>query len=168
MITWNQDVDAYIAELPPLRRAAVSHLREVIINNLPEPFQESFDGMPVYVVDANVISTAHQPDGDESVSAGTSSLPCLSFINKENCVSLYHVGLDRDIDLQRWIEEHCRARLTPLPEIENNWIHFREPQNIPFELVANLIRLHSVPDWFGEPALRVGSNSEGSDRSATN
>ena len=167
MITWNQDVDAYIAGLPPLRRAAVSHLREVIINNLPEPFQESFDGMPVYVVDANAVSALHQPNGDKSVPTGA-SLPCLSFINNDNCVSLYHVGLHGDVDLQRWIEEHCRARQTPLPEIEDNWIHFREPQNIPFELVANLIRLHSVPDWFGEPTLHAAGNNDDNDRSATN
>ena len=166
MINWNQDVDAYIAGLPPLRRAAVSHLREVIINNLPEPFQESFDGVPVYLVDPSVISSPQRSDYNEIVPADA-SLPCLSFTNSDDCVSLYHVGLDGDVDLQRWIEEHCRARQTPLPEIDNNWIHFRQPQNIPFELVASLIRMHSVHDWIGKPYLQPSSNGD-SDQSATN
>ncbi len=169
MITWNQDVDAYIAGLPPMRRAAVSHLREVIINNLPDAFAESFDGLPAYVVAPAELSETFRRLHHIHVPSGTSYFSCVRFINTQDRVSLFYAGLDEDIDLQRWIEERCRQRGFALPDIAGCWMHFHHPQHMPFELVAELIRLHSTEDWVAESDIEPrAKGSERRQRTATN
>lgn len=45
-----QTVEAYLAELPPDRRKAVAAVRKVVLENLPDGYEESMHGMIGYSV----------------------------------------------------------------------------------------------------------------------
>ena len=140
MIDMTPEVDAYLADLPEDRRAAISHLRDVITNNLPDGFREVCTDMPSYVVPLERF-----PEGYH-VSPGT-PLPFVGFANQKHYVALYHFGLYVDPRLQRWFKEeypqHTRQRL----DMGKSCIRFRKPEDKPFELIAELMRQRSVEDW---------------------
>lgn len=140
MIALTPEVDAWLAALPNARRAAISHLRDVITNNLPDGFEEVCADMPSYVVPLALF-----PDGYH-VSPRT-PLPFAGFANQKHYVALYHFGLYVDPGLQKWFVEqyprHSRQRL----DMGKSCIRFRKPRDMPFELIAELMRQRSVADW---------------------
>jgi hypothetical protein len=132
---------AYIEHLPEERKAAITKLRNVIKKNLPVGFEEKMAyGMVTYVVPHSVYPPGYHCDPKLA-------LPFLSFASQKNFVAVYHMGLYADPDLLKWfIESYPRYSTTKL-DMGKSCIRFKKPEQIPFELIGELVSKMSVNDW---------------------
>ena len=80
-------VDQYINEAPEDRRAALQQLRTIILENLPEGFQEEISyGMIGYVVPHLIYPKGYHCTPELP-------LPFMSFASQKNSINFYHMGI---------------------------------------------------------------------------
>jgi len=131
----------YIDSLPEDRKSSVEKLRQVILNNLPEGFQEVMGyGMLGYVVPHQIY-----PDGYQC--NPKLPLPFMNVASQKNFVSLYHMGIYANPDLLNWFSEEYSKRVNTKIDMGKSCIRFKKMDQIPFELIGELVRKISVEDW---------------------
>ncbi len=133
--------EQYLKELPADRKEAVTQLRNTILKNLPKGFKEVMSyGMLGYVVPHEIY-----PDGYNC----NPKLP-LAFMNlgsQKNYISLHHMGVYGEPKLLQWFTgeypKHSMAKL----DMGKGCIRFKNPDDIPFKLIGELVKKVSVKDW---------------------
>jgi uncharacterized protein YdhG (YjbR/CyaY superfamily) len=131
----------YIDSLPEDRKSSVEKLRQVILNNLPEGFQEVMGyGMLGYVVPHQIY-----PDGYQC--NPKLPLPFMNVASQKNFVSLYHMGIYANPDLLNWFSVEYSKRVNTKIDMGKSCIRFKKIDQIPFELIGELVRKISVEDW---------------------
>ena len=133
-------VDAYLASLPADRRSAVGKLRQVIVSNLPQGFQEVMTNIPAYVVPLSTFPAGYHCTAD-------TPLPFLSFANLKNFVALYHFGMYVDQDLMQWFVEEYPKHVSTKLDMGKSCIRFKKLDQIPFELIGQLVARRTVDQW---------------------
>jgi len=133
--------DQYIDALPEDRRGPVQHLRQTILENLPPGFEECMNyGMIGYVVPHSAYPAGYHCDPKLP-------LPFLNIASQKNFIALYHMGLYADPELLGWFRaeypKHSRTKL----DMGKSCIRFKKPEQVPFELIAELVRKMSMEDW---------------------
>jgi len=134
-------IDQYISEVPEDKREALEKLRSIILNNLPNGFQEIMNyGMPSYVVPHTIY-----PNGYHC--APELPLPFLSFANQKNSINLYHMGIYAKPDLYEWFvreyPKHSKQKL----DLGKSCLRIKKTENIPFDLIGELVSKVSVTEW---------------------
>ena len=127
----------YLASLPQDRREVISAVRELILRNLPEGYQETINwGMLSYEVPLETY-----PD--------TYNKKPLSYVGlaaQKNYNSLYLVSVYQDpADYQELMEAF--ARMGVKPDMGKSCIRFKKLDQIPLEKIARLIAKTSVRDF---------------------
>ena len=127
----------YLASLPPDRREVISAVRELILRNLPEGYQETINwGMLSYEVPLETY-----PD--------TYNKKPLSYVGlaaQKNYNSLYLMSVFQDpADYQELMEAF--ARMGVKPDMGKSCIRFKKLDQIPLEKIARLIAKTSVQDF---------------------
>lgn len=139
-----------IATAPEERKEAINKLRNTILENLPDGFKECINyGMISYVVPHSVYPAGYHCDPKLP-------LPFLSFASQKNFIALYHVGLYSDPALLDWfVSEYQKVSKTKL-DMGKSCIRFKKPDQIPFELIGQLVAKMSPQDWISvyETALK--------------
>ncbi|MCC6753974.1 MAG: DUF1801 domain-containing protein [Saprospiraceae bacterium] len=140
MISKATTVAAYLEALPEDRRGPMRSLRETILSNLPEGFEECIQyGMISYVVPHSLYPGGYHCDPRQA-------LPFLSIAAQKHYISLYHMGLYQglllDWFLQSWPQYSSRK-----PDMGKSCVRFRNTQDIPFELIGALCRKISPNEW---------------------
>jgi uncharacterized protein YdhG (YjbR/CyaY superfamily) len=133
--------DEYISQLPDNRKAALTSLREVILNNLPDGFAEEMSyGMIGYVV-----PHADYPPGYHS--DPKLPLPFMALASQKNHIAVYHMGIYADKELMNWFTAsyplHTKAKL----DMGKSCIRFKKPEHIPYELIGELAGKLTVENW---------------------
>ncbi|SRX75334.1 DUF1801 domain-containing protein [Aequorivita antarctica] len=136
--------DQYIAELPEDRKEVMQELRETVKKNLPKGFEETMQyGMISYVVPHSIY-----PDGYHC--KPTDPLPFLSIASQKNHIAFYHMAIYIDPKLHEWFTEeypkHAKGKL----DMGKSCIRFKNPKNIPFELLGELTTKVSVDQWISK------------------
>lgn len=136
--------DQYISELPEDRKEIIQKLRETVKNNLPKGFEETMQyGMISYVVPHSIY-----PDGYHC--KPTDALPFLSIASQKNHISFYHSGIYTDPELMAWFvaeyPKHTKGKL----DMGKSCVRFKNPKNIPFELLGDLSTKLSVDEWIAK------------------
>ena len=133
--------EQYIAELPEDRVEAIKKLRKTINDNLPKGFKEEMTyGMIGYVVPHEIYPpgyhcTPHLP------------LPFMSFASQKNSINFYHMGIYANPELLNWFtSEYPKYSKTKL-DMGKSCMRFKKPDQIPFELIGELVKKVSVEDW---------------------
>ncbi len=135
------DPDTYIGQVPDDRKEAISQLRKVILENLPEGFSEEMNyGMIGYVVPHSLY-----PDGYHSDPARP--LPFMSIASQKNHIALYHFGMYAKPELLDWFTAGYREVTGKNPDMGKSCIRFRKPDDIPFGFIAQLVKRMEVRDW---------------------
>lgn len=134
-------VDQYINEAPEERRAALQKLRNVILENLPEGFQECISyGMVGYVVPHSIYPKGYHCTPELP-------LPFMSFASQKNSINFYHMGIYANPALYEWFvaeyPKHSKQKL----DLGKSCLRIKKPENIPFELIGELVKKISVADW---------------------
>ena len=134
-------VEEYLREVPAERRTNFNRLREVMLANIPEGFVEQMSyGMIGYLVPHSLY-----PDGYHC--KPELPLPFANIASQKNFIALYHMGLYAKPELLNWFvkqyPKHCKLKL----DMGKSCIRFNKPEQIPFELIAELMQKMSVDDW---------------------
>lgn len=133
--------EAYIAQLPEARQGPVQRLREVILEHLPEGFEETMNyGMIGYVV-----PHSRYPEGYHS--DPKLPLPFMNIASQKNHIALYHNGMYTDKALLQWFVGQYRDRAHTKLDMGKSCIRFKKPEHIPYDLIGELCEKMGVEQW---------------------
>lgn len=82
--------DEYVSKLPEDRREAISKLRQVIKESLPEGFEETMS----YSMIGYVVPHSIYPDGHHC--SPELPLPFMNLASQKNFIAIYHSGIYAD------------------------------------------------------------------------
>lgn len=133
--------DEYISKIQEDRISYFKKLRQTIVDNIPKGFKEQMSyGMIGYVVPKTTY-----PDGYHCDT--TLPLPFANIASQKNFIALYHSGIYASPDLLDWFTseypKHCKRKL----DMGKSCIRFKKPEEIPFELIAELMQKMTVEQW---------------------
>lgn len=133
--------EEYISKLPEDRVEAITKLREVILANLPEGFQETMSyGMIGYVV-----SHSKYPDGYHCTPE--LPLPFLSIASQKNFIAVYHMGVYSSPELLEWFTTEYPSYVKTKLDMGKSCIRFKNVQKIPYELIGQLVSKMTMEEW---------------------
>lgn len=135
------NVEAYLKEIPLERQEVFTNLRETIRNNIPKGFVEQMSyGMIGYVVPHTTY-----PDGYHC--NPKLPLPFVNIASQKNFIILHHLGIYANPKLLQWFvgeyPNHSKQKL----DMGKGCIRFKKMDQIPFELIAELMQKITVEDW---------------------
>jgi uncharacterized protein YdhG (YjbR/CyaY superfamily) len=133
--------EQYIQELPEDRVEAIQKLRKIVLDNLPKGFNEEMSyGMIGYVVPHSIYPAGYH-------CTPKLPLPFMSFASQKNSINFYHMGIYANPELLNWFTteypKHCKAKL----DMGKSCIRFKKMDQIPFDLIGELVQKVSVEDW---------------------
>ncbi|MET3732618.1 DUF1801 domain-containing protein [Moheibacter stercoris] len=134
-------VDEILANLPEDRKEAFQKLHQTILDNLPKGFEAaiSYGGLG-YVVPHSIY-----PDGYHC--KPIEPLPFAGLASQKNSINFYHMGIYADQKLLDWFvaeyPKHSKQKL----DMGKSCIRFKKLDQIPFELIGELMQKISVEDW---------------------
>ena len=122
-------VDGYLAELPEERREALSAVRETILQNLPEGFEESMQyGMISYV-----IPLERYPD-----TYNGQPLTLASLGSQKRHMALYLMGVYGDEGTATWFRKRWEATGKKL-DMGKSCVRFRKLDDLSLDVVGEAI-----------------------------
>ena len=131
----------YLNELSQERREVMEKLRETILQNIPNGFVEEMNyGMIGYVVPHKIY-----PDGYHC--NPKLPLPFINIASQKNFIALYHMGIYAKPELQEWFVTEFPKHSNTKLDMGKSCIRFKKLDQIPFELIAELIAKMSVQNW---------------------
>lgn len=133
--------EQYIEQLPAERQEAMGKLRKVILDNIPEGFEETINyGMIGYVVPHSVYPAGYHCDPKLP-------LPFMSIASQKNFIALYHMGIYADQNLLDWfVGEYSKLIKTKI-DMGKSCIRFKKPEQIPYELIGELTKKMTSKEW---------------------
>lgn len=131
----------YLAELPAERKAAMTRLRETIVQNLPKGFAEEMAyGMLTYVVPHSKYPAGYHCNPAQA-------LPFVSLASQKNFIALYHMGLYAMPELLKWFQDEYPKHSKKKLDMGKSCIRFKKPDDIPYDLIGELMKKISPDDW---------------------
>lgn len=131
----------YVDSLPDERKSVIENIRKTVLDNLPEGFEETMGyGMLGYVVPHSIYPSGYHCDPK-------TPLPFISVASQKNFIAFYHMGIYADESLLNWFiaeyPKHCKTKL----DMGKSCIRFKKMNDIPYELLGQLVTKMSVQDW---------------------
>lgn len=131
----------YVDSLPDERKSVIENIRKTVLDNLPEGFEETMGyGMLGYVVPHSIYPSGYHCDPK-------TPLPFISVASQKNFIAFYHMGIYADETLLNWFiaeyPKHCKTKL----DMGKSCIRFKKMNDIPYELLGQLVTKMSVQDW---------------------
>jgi hypothetical protein len=122
-------VEEYLAGLQEDRRAAISAVREVILKNLPEGYEEGMQyGMIGYYVPHSLFPDGYHCDPKQP-------LPFAGLGNQKNHMSLHFMPVYLNSELRQWFEEAYRASGKKL-DMGASCIRFKKLEDLPLDVIG--------------------------------
>ena len=131
----------YIDSLPNERKYAMSALRKIIADNIPQGFQEKMGyGMLGYSVPHSIYPLGYHCDPKLP-------LPFLGIASQKNFIAFYHMGIYADTALHDWFvsefPKHTKYKL----DMGKSCVRFKKIDDIPFELLGELVAKMTPQHW---------------------
>jgi uncharacterized protein YdhG (YjbR/CyaY superfamily) len=135
--------EGYIQQIPDDRKEAFRKLRQTILDNLPAGFKEEINyGMIGYVVPHSIYPGGYHCDTKLP-------LPFMNIASQKNFVALYHMGIYANPELLEWFTNEYPKYMKTKLDMGKSCIRFKKPDQMPFELIGELVSKMSVEDWIG-------------------
>jgi uncharacterized protein YdhG (YjbR/CyaY superfamily) len=133
--------DEYIEQLPEERKEAISKLRDIIRQNIPDGFEETMNyGMIGFVVPHSLYPPGYHVDP-------RLPLPFINIASQKSHIALYHSGIYTIDELHDWFtEEYAKQSKTKL-NMGKSCIRFKKPEHIPYDLIAELATKITPEQW---------------------
>jgi len=129
-----ETVDGYLAELPEDRRAAISAVRQVVLENLPQGYEEMMQfGMIGYVI----------PLERYPVTYNGQALQYAARASQKNYMSLYLRNVYSDEAMEIWFVDRYKDSGKRL-DMGKACVRFKSLQDLPIDLVGEAIALTPV------------------------
>ena len=137
----SNNVTDYLKELPEDRKIPMNKLREIIIGNLPNGFVEQMSyGMIGYVVPHSTYPKGYHCNPK-------SPLPFVNIASQKNFIAFYHMGIYANPQLLDWFVDEFPKYSNQKLDMGKSCIRFKKMEQIPFNLIAELMRKISVDEW---------------------
>ena len=134
-------IEAYLQEIPEERKDSFAKLRETILENIPNGFVEQMSyGMIGYVVPHSMFPNGYHCDPKLP-------LPFISIASQKNFIALYHMGIYANPELLKWLINEYPKHGTQKLDMGKSCIRFKKMDQIPFQLIAELVQKMSVQEW---------------------
>ena len=132
-----QTVDEYFDELPPDRQQAIAAVRKVILDHLPEGYEETMQyGMIGYVI----------PLEKYHVTYNGQPLEYAALASQKNYMSLYLMNIYGDKETEQWFIEQYRASGKKL-DMGKSCVRFKKLEDLPVDLIGKAIGRTTVADF---------------------
>lgn len=131
----------YLSGVPEDRKEAFTKLYKTISENIPEGFEENISygmigwSVPLETYPAGYHCTPGAP------------LPFINLASQKNFIALYHMGIYAEPELLDWFVQEYPKHSARKLDMGKSCIRFKKPDEIPFELVAELVKRRSPQDW---------------------
>ena len=133
-------VNQYLQELPEERRQTVEKVRKVILENLPDGYEEAINwGMITYQVPLEIYPDTYNKK----------PLMYAALASQKNHMSLYLMGIYIDDERSEAFEEAYRATGKRY-DVGKSCVRFRKLEDLPLELVAESIGSLEVEEFIKE------------------
>ena len=133
--------EEYINSLPEERKIYIEKLRSVILKNLPKGFEEGMNyGMMGYYVPHAIYPKGYHCKPSDP-------LPFMGFASQKNTINFYHMGIYANKDLYDWFVAEYPKYSTRKLDMGKSCIRFKKFDEIPFDLIGELVTKISVEDW---------------------
>ncbi len=133
--------EQYLQELSEERKIIVEKLRQIILKNLPEGFEEQMSyGMLGYVVPHALYPKGYHVNPKLP-------LPFLNVASQKHYIALYHLGLYSNPKLMDWFKDEYAKRTSHKLDMGKSCIRFKKLEAIPYDLVAELCQKITPHDW---------------------
>jgi uncharacterized protein YdhG (YjbR/CyaY superfamily) len=130
-------VEEYLAELPADRQEAIRAVREVILENLPDGYEEVMNwGMIAYEVPLETYSDTY--NGKPLMYAALAS--------QKNHMAVYLTSIYMTEDSRQEFEAAYRATGKRM-DMGKSCVRFRKLENLPLELIGEAIASSGVEDF---------------------
>jgi hypothetical protein len=125
-------VEEYLESLPKDRRVAICAVRKIIVDNLPEGYEECMEyGMIGYVVPHRVYPPGYHCDPSKL-------LPFAFLASQKNYMSLYMMSVYGDPAAKEELRKAFEAA-GKKPDIGKSCIRFKKPEYLPLAATAKAI-----------------------------
>ena len=132
-----ETVEQYLAELDGIRRQAVSVVRSVILDNLPNGYEETMQfGMITYVVPLNVLADTY--NGQPLMYIGLAS--------QKRYMSLYLTSVYADKSAEEWFRNRYAATGKRL-NMGKSCVRFKKSDELPLELIGEVVAKTSMAEF---------------------
>lgn len=134
-------VQDILANIPEERKEAFNKLHNTILKILPKGFEAaiSYGGLG-YVVPHKIYPAGYHCKAEEP-------LPFAGLSSQKASINFYHMGIYANPELLNWFvaeyPKHCSAKL----DMGKSCIRFKKMDQIPFALIAELMKKISVQEW---------------------
>ena len=134
-------VEEILANVPDDRLEAFNKLHSVIVENLPEGFEAaiSYGGLG-YVVPHSIYPNGYHCKPIEP-------LPFAAIASQKNSINFYHMGIYSDQKLLDWFVSEFPKHTKQKLDMGKSCIRFKKFNDIPYELIGELMKKMSVQDW---------------------
>ncbi len=133
--------EQYISELPEDRKMAIIKLRETVLKNIPEGFEEQMSyGMLGYVVPHTLYPQGYHCDP-------ALPLPFVNIASQKNYIAMYHMGIYAIPELYNWFVEAYPEYSAVKPDVGKSCLRFKKAELIPHQLIGELMKKITVKEW---------------------
>jgi uncharacterized protein YdhG (YjbR/CyaY superfamily) len=133
-------VKDYISELPADRREAIETVRNVILKNLPEGYEEIMQyGMISYVVPHSIYPAGYHVDPKQA-------LPYISLASQKNHMAIYFMNLYGDGKSEEWFVKAYTDTGKKL-DMGKSCVRFKKLENLPLEVIGEAVALTPVKKY---------------------
>ena len=134
-------VQEILTNLPEDRRAPFTKLHNTILENLPEGFEAamSYGGLG-YVVPHTLYPAGYHCKPIEP-------LPFAGLASQKNSINFYHMGIYANPELLEWFVAAYSNYSKQKLDMGKSCIRFKKLEEIPYDLIAELMKKISVQEW---------------------
>lgn len=131
----------YIDELPEDRKPTILAIREAILSNLPNGFEEQMNyGMLGYVVPHSLYPKGYHCDPKLP-------LPFMNLASQKNFIAVYHMGLYYNAALLEWFTSEYAKQSKSKLDMGKSCIRFKKTTEIPVALIGELASKVTPDEW---------------------
>lgn len=136
-----ETVEEYINELEGDRKIAIIKLRKVVLENLPEGFEETISyKMLGYVVPHSVYPAGYHCNTKLP-------LPFINIASQKGHIAIYHMGVYANTGLMDWFTNEYPKYSSKKINMGKSCIRFKKTEDIPYQLIGELVSKMTVEEW---------------------
>ena len=134
----------YKKNVPEDKKDVFDKLMKTVRENIPKGFSEELSyGIPAWVVPHSLYPKGYHCSPELP-------LPFVSIASQKNFIALYHMGIYATPELLDWfVKEYTKHSKRKL-DMGKSCIRFKKMDDIPFDLIGELMQKMSPKDWIGK------------------
>lgn len=147
-------VEEYLEQVAEDKKATFVSLRNIIKKNIPKGFEERMSyGMLGYVVPHDIFPSGYHCDPKLP-------LPFVNLAAQKNFIAIYHMGIYASPELMEWFTSEHAKRSTKKLDMGKSCIRYKKPEDIPVDLIGELMAKMSVQDWISVYTTMLNRNKK--------